>query len=98
MGLFDFFVKKKKIELPLEFSEFPVFDGFVKKGPIKKDTNTYSRITYFTNNIAGYESKILNSGFMKMSNVKYQSVVNNSYIILEKVNSKYKIAYHKVLN
>lgn len=98
MGLFDFFKKGYQIELPIDFSDFPLFDGKIYKGPIFSGSDQYKRVTYFTKNIDNFENKILTAGFMKKSDVKYEDYLSHrGYIIIEKVKSGYKIAYHKYL-
>ncbi len=86
---------KKKMQLPIEFGEFPAYTGKIKKGPIVTETDTYKRITYYVSGgIEEYEQLLLMNAYTKKTPVRYERE-KNSYIIIEKSGFRYKIAFHK---
>lgn len=90
-----FFFRKKTVQLPLEFGEFPPYTGKIKKGPIPLNRVKYNRIEYVVKGgIEEYKKQLLIAGFMQKSEVKFART-DDSYIIIEPIGSKYKIAYHK---
>lgn len=92
-----FLFSKKKVVLPEDFYNFPVYNhGKVKKGPIFRETKDYKRITYYVKEINGFDQELISKGFIKMSDVKYEN--NFNYVIIEPIKRYYKIAYHKRTN
>ena len=92
-----FFFGKKTTELPIEFGEFPVYTGKIKKGPIRTEKPEYTRITfYIKGGIEEYKNKLLMAGYAQKSEVRFDREINaKSYIILEKDFMRYKLAFHK---
>ena len=92
-----FFFGKKTTELPIEFGEFPVYTGKIKKGPIRTEKPEYTRITfYIKGGIEEYKNKLLMAGYTQKSEVRFDRGINaKSYIILEKDFMRYKLAFHK---
>ena len=90
-----FFFKKKTIELPIEFGNFPPYTGKIKNGPIRIDRPGYTRIVYYVKGgIDIYKNELINRGFIQKSDVRFERS-GNDYIIIEPDFLKYKIAYHK---
>lgn len=90
------FFRKKTMELPSEFNEFPVYTGKIVKGPIVRETTDYKRLTYYVKgNINEYINTLYNDGYTKKSDVRFDKGNYYSYIIIEKDFLKTKIAFHK---
>lgn len=86
---------KKDMKVPDLFCDFPPADEKVLSGPKLVETPKYFRVTYYMKNVDNYRMKLLASGFGRKSEVRYDRNDKKNYIILEKVGSKYKVAFHK---
>lgn len=90
-----FFCKKKKIELPIEFGNFPPYTGKIKKGPVKIDKPKYTRYEYYVQGgIEEYKQQLFAHGFRQKTEVRFDRGTDD-YIIIEKQFINYKIVYHK---
>lgn len=86
---------KKEMKVPEFFCEFPVADEKVLSGPHRRETDKYIRLTYYMKNVDNYRMKISASGYSQKSEVRYDRNDRKNYIIIERVGSKYKVAFHK---
>ena len=93
--MFSFF-KKKTIQLPDDFINFPPYTGKIKKGPILKETPNAKRITYIVKgDIDAYRALLEQNAYVRKTDVRYDRGSLNEYVIIEKVWNGFKIAFHK---
>ena len=81
-------------DFPIKYSDFPVYNGKITKGPIETTGPNYTRLTIFFKGAPNteYYLKLQNSGYEKASDVRFDK--DNTYVIVEKIGLKTKIAYH----
>lgn len=104
MGLFSFinrifgkddsFSNTPTIDVPLKYSDFPIYNGKVRRAPKETITDKYSRITIFYKGSPNKEYyNLLNMmGYVQGSDVRFDK--DNTYVIVEKMGFNTKIAYH----
>ena len=82
------------IDIPLKYSDFPVYSGSIKTAPQETITDKYSRITIFYKGAPKKEYyDLLNMmGYVQGSDVRFDK--ENTYVIVEKIRNMTKIAYH----
>ena len=83
--------------LPTKYSNFPMYPGVLREGPIETSTNKYDRLTFYFKysgkEVSEYLKTIEAAGFVEGSEVRYDK--DNTYIILEYLSMrKLKVAYH----
>ena len=82
------------LNVPMKYSEFPNYNGKIKKEPKETVTPKYSRLTIFYKGSPKQEYyDLLNMmGYVQGSNVRFDK--DNTYVIVEKIGFNTKIAYH----
>ena len=82
------------VDIPLKYSDFPVYQGDVKKQPQETTTPKYSRLTIFYkgNPKKEYYNLLNMMGYVQGSDVRFDK--DNTYVIVEKFWNMTKIAYH----
>lgn len=80
--------------LPIKYSDFPVYNGKKTKGPIETTGPNYTRLTIFYKGVPNpeYYLKLQNFGYEKTSDVRFDK--DNTYVIVEQLGRSTKIAYH----
>ena len=82
------------IDIPIKYSDFPIYPGDVKRQPQEITTPKYSRLTIFYKGSPKKEYfDLLNMmGYQQGSDVRFDK--DNTYVIVEKMGFNTKIAYH----
>ncbi len=85
---------RKKRKIPERYLEFPEYPGVAASKPKSIETDNYYRLTmmYKGEPIYDYIRTIEFAGYVKGSEVRFDK--DNTYIIVEKIGNKTKIAYH----
>lgn len=84
----------KNYPIPEQFEMFPKYPGEMLSKPLKRNTSDYTRLTieYKGEPSQEFISNILQNGFIKASDVRYEKL--NTYIIIEDCYGTTKIVYH----
>ena len=80
--------------IPLKYSDFPVYHGEIKTQPTETKTPKYSRLTILYKGKPNKEflEQLNMMGYIQGSDVRYDK--DNTYVIVEKIGFNTKIAYH----
>lgn len=96
MGFFSNIFKSDNGSYPIpeKYNIFPKYPGEMLSKPQKRETSNYSRVTieYKGEPSQEFISTILQDGFLKASDVRYEKL--NTYIIIEDCYGTTKIVYH----
>lgn len=94
----NFFDKKEQTktdyDIPSSFSSFPKYPQNITRKPVETSTNKYNRLTIMYDGIPKeeYINTLLLNNYQKANDVRYNK--DNTYIIIEKLGNKTKIAFH----
>ena len=85
---------ENNINIPLKYSDFPLYNGKIFSKPVETSTDNYDRLTMFFKGTPSFEfiSLLKSSGYEQNSDVRFDK--DNTYVIVERYGNRTKIAYH----
>lgn len=81
-------------DIPLRYSDFPLYQGKMIDEPRETSTSNYSRLTiiYKGSLDKSYFNTLTSAGYQKASDVRFDK--DNTYVIVESFGRNTKVAFH----